>query len=42
MERGEIKVDCVPSSKIVVDLMTKGLSLKKFRDHETTMDLRII
>lgn len=42
MERGEIKVDCVPSSKIVADLMTKGLSLEKFRDHVTTMVLRII
>lgn len=42
VERREIKVDHVPSGKMVADPMTKGLSMEKFKEHVTTTSLRII
>ena len=42
MERREIKVDHVLFSKMVVDPMTKGLSMEKFKEHVTTISLRNI
>ncbi|KAL5834740.1 hypothetical protein ACOSQ3_014335 [Xanthoceras sorbifolium] len=42
VERGEIKADYVPFSEMVAYPMTKGLSLEKFREHVTTMDLKSI
>lgn len=42
VERREIKVDHVPSGKMVADHMTKGLSMEKFKEHVTTTSLRII
>ena len=35
VESGEIIVDYVPSSKMVVEPLTKGLYLKNFREHVT-------
>ena len=40
VERGEVKVNFVSSTEMVADLMTKGLSLEKFREHVTRMGLR--
>ncbi|GMP44500.1 hypothetical protein CsSME_00013413 [Camellia sinensis var. sinensis] len=35
VERGEIKVNYIPSEEMVADPMTKGLSLEKFRERIT-------
>jgi hypothetical protein len=40
MEIGEIKVHFVPSVDMMVDPMTKGLTLNQFRVHVTGMRLR--
>ena len=40
VERGEIKVHFVPSIDMMVDPMTKGLTLNQFRVHVTGMGLR--
>ena len=40
VERGEIKVDYIPSGEMVADPMTKGLTMEKFREHVTAMGLR--
>lgn len=40
VERGEVKVDYIPSTEMVADPMTKGLSLDKFREHVAAMGLR--
>ncbi|KAL5764581.1 hypothetical protein ACOSQ2_017175 [Xanthoceras sorbifolium] len=42
VEMGEIKVDYVTFGEMLADPMTKGLSLKKFKKHVTTMDLKSI
>ncbi|MBT0984615.1 Ty1/Copia family ribonuclease HI, partial [Salmonella enterica subsp. enterica serovar Typhimurium] len=42
VERGEVKVDYIPSEEMVADPMTKGLSLEKFREHVSTMGLQNI
>ncbi|KAL5745647.1 hypothetical protein ACOSP7_026793 [Xanthoceras sorbifolium] len=42
VNRGKIKVDYVSSSEMVVDPMTKGLSLEKFKQHITVMGLKNI
>lgn len=40
VERGEIKVNYIPSEEMVADPMTKGLSLEKFREHIANMGLK--
>uniref|UniRef100_A0A2N9F3D5 Reverse transcriptase Ty1/copia-type domain-containing protein n=1 Tax=Fagus sylvatica TaxID=28930 RepID=A0A2N9F3D5_FAGSY len=40
VERGEIKVNFVPSAKMMADPMTKGLTLNQFRVRLTGMRLR--
>ena len=40
VERGEIKVYFVPSADMMVDPMTKGLTMNQFRVHVTGMRLR--
>jgi hypothetical protein len=42
VERGEIKVEFIPSTEMVADPMTKGLTLDKFREHVAKMGLKII
>lgn len=40
VERCEVKVNFISPTELVADLMTKGLSLEKFREHVTRMGLR--
>jgi hypothetical protein len=40
VERGEVKVDYIPSEHMVADPMTKGLTLEKFREHVGKMGLK--
>ena len=40
VKKCEIKVEFIPSIEMIVDPMTKGLSLDKFREHVTKMGLR--
>ena len=40
VEKGEIKVNYIPSEEMVADPMTKGLSLEKFREHVANMGLK--
>jgi hypothetical protein len=42
VEKGEINVEFISSTKIVADPMTKGLPLDKFKGHVTTMGLKYI
>lgn len=42
VEKEGIKVDFIPSNEMVIDPMTKGLSLDKFREHLLVMGFRNI